>query len=80
MKTLFKKTLKYSCGALATYKAGDTLLAYTNLNIRQNPAHAASTTEEEDKKLADYVKLQNDDIIAALLKKEFDGDLSKADP
>ncbi len=30
--------------------------------------------------MQDFIKLQNDDVVAALLKKEFNGDLSKADP
>jgi hypothetical protein len=79
MKTLFKKSIKYTFATIATLKAGDTLLNYTT-NTSLFTSRSALAEKSEDEKLQDFIKLQNDDVVAALLKKEFNGDLSKADP
>lgn len=77
MKSLFKKSLKYSLATLIALKAGDSLVAYKHHFSLGQPAYAAKTEEEL---IDDYIKIQNGDIVAALLKKEFDGDLTQADP
>jgi glycerol-3-phosphate dehydrogenase len=53
------------------------LLAYKHQFVSRNPAYA---DKSDDEKIDDYIKMQNDDVVAALLKREFDGDLTKADP
>jgi glycerol-3-phosphate dehydrogenase len=70
------KALKYSLAAVATLKTADVLLEQHRFSLG-----AQAERKLDDKEIDDYIRMQNDDVVEALLKREFDGgDLSRADP
>jgi hypothetical protein len=54
MKSLIKKSLKYSFTAVVALKAGDTLFAYRNQFNSRSPAFA---DKSDDEKIDDYIRM-----------------------